>query len=221
MNWVFSHGELLQDFKSCCQSQVNTPLFYHDYKPKKTWNKNRCFLLADPPFGEIRNGVDSTLLGGGDGRATRGFWQSWWVQQTGKTLQKCEAVASSFLTYWPAARKWRLLQCWSAVSQNTQKVLFLPPQPSWMKPHQHAAEPWLLTGEGRWGNEQQGWWNSLKSCTQNHVENILKHFPKNIAYSWQIILKAKSFYSKVNWVHPLYVGGRVWRGQMCKRLQNL
>lgn len=104
--------------------QVKPSLFHHDYNPKKAPNKNKCFLLADPPLGEIRNGVNGTLLGGGGGRATRGFQQSWWVQQTGKTLQKCEAVASSFLVDWPAVKKQSLLQHRSAVSLKPQKVPF-------------------------------------------------------------------------------------------------
>ena len=183
--------------------QVKTPLFHHDSKSKKAPNKNKCFLLADLPLAEIRNGVNGTLLGGGDGRATRGVQQSRWVEQTGKTLQKCEAVASSFLMYWPAVRKQRLLQHWSAVSQKPQKVLFLPLQASQMKPPQRAAEQWPLTAERWQGNEQQGLRNNLRSCAENHAGNTLKCFPKDIVYSWQIIWKEKCFYFSVNWVLPL------------------
>lgn len=204
---------------SCSETlkiQLKPSLFHDNYKPQKAPYETKCFLFADLPLKEIRNGINRTLLRGGDGGATRGFQQSRWVQQTGNTAEVWSygKVFSHVLI----GHKQTVIHSSADLlyhrdHRKSFSCHYRPPR--WNHISMLQSNGFLPETDGR---AMSGLWNNLQSCTENHVGNTLMCFPKNIVYSWQSIWKGKSFYFSGN---CLLWGGKAWRGQMCKWPQNL
>lgn len=100
---------------------------------------------------------------------------------------------------WPAARKWRLLQHWSVVSQPPQKALFLPLQASQVKPHQLTAEHQPLT-EGRCWGFSRVYKKSSKDVQQTMLEILSSVFPRILFSHDKLSGRQKMFYFNLNWV---------------------
>lgn len=100
---------------------------------------------------------------------------------------------------WPAVRKW---SCSSTDHTSPTESPFpatasLPEETT----SAHCRAPASYTG-GCW-ELHQDLQKTLKSCTVNHVGNLLKCFRKNTVYSQQIVWKTKRFYFNVKWAFPM------------------